>query len=58
MGDGLVPLASAPGEHPDPAFDLGFPAERRWIGHGFGHVALLFRPDVYERIRDWLGDVV
>ena len=56
VGDGLVPLASALGEHPDPALDLGFPPERRWIGHGFGHVALLSRPEVYERLRDWLRE--
>jgi hypothetical protein len=54
-GDGLVPLDSALGSHRDPAFDLRFPPARRWIAWGTGHIDLLGRPEVYERIRGWLG---
>ena len=54
VGDGLVPVDSALGRHPDPARDLGFPEERQWIGRGMNHFELLDRPEVYARIRAWL----
>ncbi|ALN63735.1 PGAP1-like family protein [Lysobacter antibioticus] len=53
-GDGLVPVASALGHHPDPAFDLRIPKSRQWVGHGLHHLDLLGDPQVYERIRHWL----
>ena len=55
LGDGLVPLDSALGRHPDPALDLGLPAARTWIARGMGHLDLLDRPEVYARIRKWLA---
>lgn len=55
FGDGLVPLHSALGEHPDPHRALAFPPERRWILHRTGHLALLHRPDVYARLREWMA---
>jgi len=55
LGDGLVPVASALGDHRDPARALAIPAERRWIGYGMGHLDLLDRPDVYAQIREWLA---
>jgi hypothetical protein len=54
--DGLVPVDSALGRHPDAARALHFPASRTWIAYGTGHLDLLDRPDVYARIRGWLGD--
>jgi hypothetical protein len=51
VGDGLVPVASALGDHPDPAFDLGLPADRRWLGRGMHHLELLDRPEVYAELR-------
>lgn len=54
-GDTLVPVASALGLHPDPAFDLHIPKTHRWIGHGLHHLDLLGDPQVYRRIRRWLG---
>jgi hypothetical protein len=53
-GDGLVPLDSALGRHPDPRLDLRFPPARRWIAWGTDHLGLLGRPEVYRRIRGWL----
>ena len=50
-GDGLVPVASALGEYPDPAFDLRIPSSRKWIGHGIGHLQLLGSDAVYRRIK-------
>lgn len=51
LGDGLVPVASALGDHPDPAFDLGFPDARRWRGHGMHHFDLLSSVDVCAELR-------
>ncbi len=55
LGDGLVPLASALGDHADPDRALAVPEARRWIGRGLNHWDLLSHPAVYERIRSWLG---
>lgn len=55
LGDGLVPVESALGKHPDPTRDLAFPSERQWVGQGMNHLDLLDRPDVYEQIRQWLA---
>jgi pimeloyl-ACP methyl ester carboxylesterase len=54
VGDGLVPVASALGRHKNSARDLNFPAGRRWIACETGHLDLLGRRDVYERIAGWL----
>jgi hypothetical protein len=54
VGDGLVPLDSALGQHRDPARMLAIPKSRQWIGYGMGHGDLLSHPDVYARIRSWL----
>lgn len=55
IGDGLVPVASALGRHSDPARALDFPAGRRWIACETGHLDLLSRRNVYERIAEWIG---
>jgi pimeloyl-ACP methyl ester carboxylesterase len=55
LGDGLVPHASALGDHPNPGMKLGFPAERQWVGYDMHHLDLLDRRDVYERLRQWLS---
>jgi hypothetical protein len=54
VGDGLVPLTSALGEHIDPRFALDFPETARWIGRGMGHLALLSRPEVCAQVGRWL----
>jgi pimeloyl-ACP methyl ester carboxylesterase len=54
VGDGLVPVASALGHHKDPAKALKFPVGRQWVASETGHLDLLSRRDVYERIADWL----
>jgi pimeloyl-ACP methyl ester carboxylesterase len=54
LGDGLVPLDSALGRHTDPARALPFDESNSWIGYGMGHLDLLGRPEVYERILQWL----
>ncbi len=56
LGDGLVPVASALGDHADPGRALSIPSSRRWIGYGMNHLDLLDRPEVYEQIRGWLSE--
>jgi pimeloyl-ACP methyl ester carboxylesterase len=53
-GDGLVPIASALGEHADSTFDLRIPESRRWVGYGINHLEILGSDEVYARIERWL----
>jgi pimeloyl-ACP methyl ester carboxylesterase len=55
-GDGLVPVASALGRHPDARMQLDFPPSRQRIALGTGHLDLLSSPSVYRTLHDWLRD--
>lgn len=55
-GDGLVPVESALGHHPDPAKALAFPPEHAWVARGTGHLDLLSDAEVYAKIRGWLAE--
>ncbi len=55
VGDGLVPLASAFGQHAQLAHQLHFGAERQWVADGMHHMALLTRPEVGDQLIRWLG---
>lgn len=55
LGDGLVPLRSALGQHTDPSRNLSIPESQQWIGYGMNHLDLLDRREVYERINKWLS---
>jgi len=55
LGDGLVPLDSALGRHPDPARALAFPPDRQWVGYGMNHLDLLDRAEVYAQLKEWLS---
>ena len=55
MGDGLVPVESALGLHRERERCLAFPQPATWVGYGMGHLDLLHRPEVYEKIREWLA---
>jgi hypothetical protein len=54
-GDGLVPVASALGQHADPRFTLLLQPDDCWIAPATGHLDLLSSLAVYERLRDWLA---
>jgi len=54
-GDGLVPLDSALGRHPDPEMTLAIPKSRQWIGAGMKHLDLLSSPEVYAVLLRWLA---
>ncbi len=55
IGDGLVPLASALGEHRNPALALPVPAEHRHVVPGCGHLDLLCHDEVQVQLQRWLG---
>lgn len=54
IGDGLVPLDSALGQHKDSARTLLFPKDHQWVGFETGHLALLGDPGVYAQLNNWL----
>jgi pimeloyl-ACP methyl ester carboxylesterase len=56
-GDGIVPLDSALGRHKRPGLTLAFPESHQWIALGTGHLDLLGKPEVYEKLREWLGSI-
>jgi len=55
VGDGLVPLASALGEHGDPRLALKVPKSHRLVVTSANHWDLLSRDDVYQQLRAWLA---
>lgn len=58
LGDGLVPLASALGDHADPAHRLAFAEADRHIVYRTGHLALLHSAGVGAQVLAWLGPAV
>ncbi len=54
LGDGLVPVASALGQHRTRSRDLQFDPARTFVAQGVGHLALLDSTAVAERLRAWL----
>jgi pimeloyl-ACP methyl ester carboxylesterase len=54
VGDGLVPVASALGEHRQVALRLVVPKDRQQVVTQANHWDLLSRRDVYEQVRAWL----
>ncbi len=54
LGDGLVPVDSALGEHDEPARRLAFAPERMAVVDHTGHLGLLSSAEVYELLRTWL----
>ena len=56
IGDGLVPLPSALGQHADPLRTLHFPKTHQFIAYKMNHMALLNSPEVTRQLLVWLGD--
>ncbi|HSO45335.1 MAG TPA: alpha/beta hydrolase, partial [Rhodoferax sp.] len=54
VGDGLVPLRSALGEHDDPTQTLLFAKANRMIVYRTSHMALLACPEVARQMVAWL----
>ena len=55
LGDGLVPLASALGEHDDPTRSLGFPVQRKATLYSTNHMQLLSAAPAYEALKAFLA---
>jgi pimeloyl-ACP methyl ester carboxylesterase len=55
LGDGLVPLSSALGQHRVPELNLVFPKSRQAIVYDMHHLDLLSRPEVYQKLLRWLA---
>jgi pimeloyl-ACP methyl ester carboxylesterase len=53
LGDGLVRIKSALGEHPDPTFNLQIPDSHKWTGTHINHMQLLNDPEVYQVLKTW-----
>ena len=57
LGDGLVPVDSALGRHPEAARRLAFADHRQAVVHETGHLDLLSSAEVFGLLRQWLrGD--
>jgi len=54
LGDGLVPVSSALGEHADPALALRLPATHKAVIVSAGHFDLLDHAEAYRHLRRWL----
>ena len=55
LGDGLVPLHSALGQHDDPARCLRFAPEHQHILYRTHHLQLLSSPEVTRQLLQWLA---
>lgn len=54
LGDGLVPLPSALGQHEEAKRSLVFAKDAQHIAYRTGHMALLSRPEVAQQMVQWL----
>lgn len=55
LGDNMVRVSSALGQHEDPAKSLDFRNEHIWVAHECSHFDLLSKPEVYSRIVEWIA---
>ena len=55
IGDGLVPLKSALGQHDEASHCLSFEPDNTWTAYGMNHMELLSCPDVGQQVLKWLG---
>ncbi len=56
IGDGLVPLKSALGQHEEPGKSLNFPPEHTLVLRKENHLGLLNNPEVYKKLSFWLAN--
>ncbi len=54
VGDGLVPLRSALGQHDEPQRCLHFAPEHQYIAYRTGHLQLLSSPAITQQVLSWL----
>jgi len=56
LGDKLVSVKSALGQHKIPAKNLKFKKKNTWIAFGNKHLDLLSSSEVYDKLKGWLGE--
>jgi hypothetical protein len=56
IGDGLVPVPSALGQHHDARRTLSFPKSAQFIAYRTKHIGLLSSPEVSRKLVHWLQD--
>jgi pimeloyl-ACP methyl ester carboxylesterase len=56
VGDGLVPVASALGQHPDPLRNLALEPTRRCVVYRLHHMGLLGSEQVWTHLSRWISD--
>ncbi|MFM2399418.1 MAG: hypothetical protein RL341_1575 [Pseudomonadota bacterium] len=54
LGDGLVPLPSALGQHDDAQRSLAFAPDAQWIAYRTSHLQLLSSPEAARQMLAWL----
>ncbi len=54
IGDSLVDVKSALGQHKKPSKNLAFKEKNTWIAFESNHLDLLNNPNVYDKIKAWL----
>lgn len=54
VGDNLVDVKSALGQHKNPSKDLAFKKKNIWVAFESNHLDLLNNPKVYAKIKAWL----
>lgn len=55
VGDGLVPLRSALGQHDTPELNLHFAKDRQTVVYRMNHMEMLCSPVVRDQVLAWLG---
>jgi pimeloyl-ACP methyl ester carboxylesterase len=55
VGDRLVPLDSALGQHSQPQRSLVFAKTSQWVAYRMNHMELLSSPKVTNKLLEWLG---
>lgn len=58
VGDGLVTVPSALGQHANSEYQLEFAEGRTETGYGMNHFDLLNRPEVYAKLNDWITEAI
>ena len=53
IGDYLVSIKSALGEHPNPRFQLKLPESHKAVFYGLNHFQLQYHPSVAEQLVKW-----
>jgi pimeloyl-ACP methyl ester carboxylesterase len=55
IGDSMVDIKSALGQHENPAKQLQFKKQNTWVAYGVSHLGLLNNLEVYAKIKRWLS---